>query len=454
MNYDEFIRKKGESKKGDGFKPTFLPDYLFDFQKDMVSTSIMNGRYALFEDCGLGKTVQMLVWSHNVVAHTNKPVLILTPLAVATQTNREADKFGIESSKSMDGKFAGKKIVITNYEKLHLFNCHDFSGIVCDESSKIKNSSAKTRLDITEFARHIPYRLLCTATAAPNDYMELGTSSEALGYLGFMDMLNRFFINDNNNSGLRQMYGEAPKWRFRGHSEEPFWRWVCSWARALRKPSDIGFSDDGFILPPLTTNNHVVDAKTLPDGYLFHVHAKNLREQREEKKRTIQERCEKVAELVNNTGRPALVWCQLNEEGDTLERLIPDSIQVSGKDNDIKKEEKMMSFTDNKSRVLVTKQKIAGWGMNWQHCSHIVAFPSHSYEQLYQGIRRCWRFGQKNPVTVDMIFTEGERKVMSNLQRKSEQADVMFDNLVKFMGRSLSIESKKYNHKMEAPKWL
>jgi superfamily II DNA or RNA helicase len=302
--------------------------------------------------------------------------------------------------------------------------------------------------------RRIPYRLLCTATAAPNDYIELGTSSEALGYLGFMDMLNKFFKNDQNNSATRRMYGEAPKWRFRGHAEIPFWQWVCSWARALRKPSDLGFDDQAFVLPPLVENEHLVKAERLAPGMLFAIPARDLREQREERKRTITERCEKIAEIVNHD-KPALVWCHLNDEGDMLEKIIPDAIQVSGKDSDEKKEEKLMAFTDGKARVLVTKQKIAGWGMNWQHCAHIALFPSHSYEQLYQGVRRCWRFGQKNPVTVDMVLTEGERKVQQNLQRKAQQADEMFTRLVEHMNHARGIERKNdMTKKGGLPPWM
>jgi hypothetical protein len=419
----------------------------------MCEYAITKGRSALLEDCGLGKTIQHLVWSQNIVEHTNKPVLILTPLAVAEQTKREGEKFGIETNRSNDGQVKGK-ITITNYEKLHLFNWQDYSAVVCDESSRIKSSSSQTKQEVTDFMRKIPYRLLCTATAAPNDYLELGTSSEALGYLGFLDMLNRFFKNDNNNTTMRRMYGEAPKWRFRGHAEIPFWRWVCSWARALRKPSDLGFNDDGFILPELIENEHVVEARKLAEGMLFSTPAGDLIEQRAERKRTIEERCQRVAELVNHD-KPALVWCHLNDEGNMLEKMIPDAIQVSGKDNDDRKEEKLLSFADGKSRVMITKPKIGAHGLNLQHCSHVTFFPSHSYEQYYQGVRRCWRFGQKNPVVVDIVMTEGERKVMSNLQRKSVAADLMFTRLVEEMNNARGIkEENKLVNKMEIPSWL
>ena len=247
MEYLEFLEKKTQRGADHGFDPVWLPDILFDFQRELVTWSLRKGRSALFEDCGMGKTPQLLVWSQNMVQKNNRPVLIITPLAVSLQTVREAEKFGIEVKRSNDGTIKSD-ITVTNYERLHLFNPEQFCAVVCDESSILKNFDGAYKGQITEFMRKIPYRLLTTATAAPNDYIELGTSSESLGYLGYMDMLNQFFKNDNNNSGLRRMYGEAPKWRFRGHAEVPFWRWVCSWARAIRKPSDLGFDDGPFIL--------------------------------------------------------------------------------------------------------------------------------------------------------------------------------------------------------------
>lgn len=453
MKYSDFILSKSQLADGGGFKPTFIPNKAFDFQAAMIEYAVSKGRAALLEDCGMGKSLQFLAWAQNVVEHTNKPVLIVTPLAVTTQTIREGLKFGIEAVRSIDGNVPGK-IVVTNYEKLSKFDWKDFAGVVCDESSRIKNSNAATRLEVTEFMRKIPYRLLCTATAAPNDYLELGTSSEALGYLGFMDMLNRFFKNDSNNSAMRRMYGEAPKWKFRGHAEIPFWQWVCSWARALRKPSDLGFEDRNFILPALIENEHIVEAKTLADGFLFAMSARNLQEQREERKRTIAERCAKVAELVDHD-QPALVWCHLNEEGKELTRSINGAVEVSGSDSDEAKERKLMGFADGEFRVLVTKPKIGAHGLNFQHCAHVTFFPDHSYEQLYQGVRRCWRFGQKNPVVCDFVMTDGERKVMENLQRKAKAADQMFTNLVAEMHNSLGIKPEnKIINNTEVPVWL
>jgi len=453
MNYSEFLDTKTHSANEYGFSPLWIPPSAFDFQAALIEWALQKGRSGIFADCGLGKTLIELAWSENVVRKANGRVLNLTPLAVSHQTVTESEKFGIEAHRSYRGELHDG-IVIANYERLHLFDPNDFVGIVCDESSILKSFDGKTKAEVTAFARKMPYRLLATATAAPNDYIELGTSSEALGELGHMDMLNRFFKNDQNNSATARLYGEAIKWRFKGHAEVPFWRWVTSWARACRRPSDLGFDDNRFILPPLNEREHVVEAKTLAEGMLFALPAVGLKEQREERRRTIQERCEKLAELVDHD-RASLIWCHLNDEGDLLEDLIKDSIQVSGKDSDEEKEEKFIAFTTGQVKKLVTKQKIGAWGLNFQHCAHVAAFPSHSYEQYYQGVRRCWRFGQKNTVDVDIVMTEGERSVMENMKRKARQADKMFSHLVAEMNNSIAIEkSQKFTKTEELPSWL
>lgn len=431
-----------------------MPDYLFDFQSYLVEWAIRKGRAAIFADCGMGKTPMELVWAENVVRKTGGNVLILTPLAVSLQMVHEAEKFGIDVKRSNDGTVY-KGITITNYEQLSKFNPSDFVGCVGDESSIIKSFNGATRGILTAFMRHLPYRLLASATAAPNDYIELGTTSEALGYLGYMDMLNRFFKNDLNNSAQGRIGGQAIKWRFKGHAEQNFWRWVCSWARAVRKPSDLGFDDRSMILPPMHEQEHLVITEKVANGMLFAMPAIGLQEQREERKRTIIERCEKVASLVNHTGEPALVWCHGNEEGDTLEKMIPDAVQVSGRDSDESKEEKFLSFSQGRTRILITKPKIGAWGLNFQHCNHITFFPSHSYEQYYQGVRRCWRFGQKRPVHIDIVTTEGELDVLKNLQRKSAQADKMFGSLVAEMNNAMHIaRTTQYENKLEIPSWL
>ena len=451
-DYRNFIRQKLHEGADHGFDVNFMPSSLFPFQQEMVEWSVRKGRAALFEDCGLGKTAQQLTWAENVHRNTNKPVLVLTPLAVAQQTIHEAEKFGIEATRSNDGSARG--VTVTNYEKLHHFDPNQFAGVVCDESSILKNFAGERKKAITHFMRKVPYRLLATATAAPNDYIELGTSSEALGYLGHMDMLNRFFKNDQNNSANGRMYGEVIKWRFRGHSELPFWRWVCSWARAIRKPSDIGHDDAGFILPPLTERQHTVEIHEPGDGMLFALPAVGLKEQREERRRTIEERCDKVAHLVDHD-QPALVWCHLNDESRRLSDLIPDAVEVSGSDRDEVKEEKFLAFADGQIRVLVTKPKIGALGLNFQHCAHITFFPSHSYEQYYQGVRRCWRFGQQREVVVDVVTTEGEKEVLKNLQRKSAAADAMFERLVAEMNHAVSLrKGVSYPNKEVMPAWL
>ncbi|OGC93926.1 MAG: hypothetical protein A2W25_14665 [candidate division Zixibacteria bacterium RBG_16_53_22] len=452
--YADFLQQKTQSGTGAGFEPIFMPDYLFDYQAYLVEWSLRTGRAANFADCGLGKTPMELVWAENVVRKTNGKVLLLTPLAVGAQMVKEAEKFGVEVTRAKDGT-AHRGITITNYENLHHFSPADFIGCVGDESSIIKSFAGIRRGEVTAFMRHLPYRLLASATAAPNDFIELGTTSEALGYLGHMDMLNRFFKNELNNSATGRIRGEVIKWRLKGHAEQPFWQWVCSWARAVRKPSDLGFSDDALVLPPLLEQQHEIDVEYTPNGQLFPMAAVGLKEQRKERNATIIERCQKVADLVNHTGKPALVWCHGNDEGDLLEKLIPDAVQVAGRHSDEDKEEKLMSFAENKSRVLITKPKIGAWGLNFQHCNHVTFFPSHSYEQYYQGVRRCWRFGQKNPVHVDIITTEGERNVLKNLQRKSKQADELFSNLVAEMQNALGIDRVTRFEKEEViPSWL
>ena len=451
-DYLKFLKNKSHLKNDQGFKPLWIPDFLFDFQKNITEWNIERGRSAMFEDCGLGKTPQFLVWSQNVVMHTNKPVLILTPLSVAQQVVQEGVKFGVDCEQSKDGKYT-KKIVITNYERLHFFNSSDFVGIVCDESSILKNFAGQRKTQITDFAKKIPYRLLSTATAAPNDYPELGTSSEALGIMGYMDMLNMFFKNDQNNSSTGRHYGKKIQWRLKKPAEKIFWRWISSWARAIRKPSDLGFNDNKFILPELIEKQHLIDATTPPPGELFMRPAIGLKEQREELKLTIKERCEKVAELVDHK-EPFLIWCHLNDEGDLLEKLIPNAIQVAGKHSDDEKERRLNAFSSGEIQGMITKPKIAGFGMNWQHCAHMTFFPSNSYEQYYQGVRRCWRFGQTKPVKVDIVTTHGMETILNNLQNKSKAADIMFSKLVENMNDSLKINTDiDFNKKMEIPKW-
>lgn len=463
VDYEKFLDDKTHSGLDSGFEPLWIPDFLFDFQKHILTWNVRKGRSATIADCGLGKTPMQLAWGNNIVRKKKgNKVIALTPLAVGSQTEKEGQKFDIPCKKMSNGEVASE-ITIINYEKLHQYDPKDFAGCICDESSILKSFDGARKQEITEFLRKIEYRLLSTATAAPNDYTELGTSSEALGELGYMDMLMRFFKNEQNTIKpmvFRQrgknfaMLDDKAKWRFKGHAEEAFWRWVCSWALAIRKPSDLGYEDGPFILPPLHEIQHIVKANTLADGMLFPLPAVGLQEQREERRRTIQERCEKAAAL--SAAQPfSVAWCHLNTEGDLLEELIPDCVQVSGADSEESKEEKLMAFSCGQVKRLVTKSRIAGWGMNWQHCSHSVTFPSHSYEQYYQQVRRFLRFGQKNDVTSDIVTTEGETTVLENQQRKAIAADKMFTALVGYMNQSQSINRiVKFEQQEILPDWL
>jgi len=452
--YKKFIHNKTHLSGDFGFDPVFMPDMMFDFQRNMTTWAINKGRAAIFADCGLGKTFMQLTWAQNVIQKTNKRVLILTPLAVGQQTVKEAEKLGVEATRSVDGKFGNSKLVITNYERLHYFNPDDFDGVVCDESSILKNFDGKIKSVVTDFMRKKPYRLLCTATAAPNDFMELGTSSEALGHMGYMDMIGKFFKKaettmsrkDENRSGV---------YRFRGHAEHDFWRWVCSWARAIKKPSDIGGDDAGYVLPELITNQHVIQSVLPPDGFLFSMPAHGLAEQRAERSRTTKERCQKAADICNSHDDFSISWCYLNKESDMLAKMIDGAIAISGDDPDERKEEVFNAFASGEIKKIITKPKIAGMGLNWQHCNRQTFFPSHSFEQMYQSVRRSWRFGQTRPVTVDMITSEGERDVVQNLRRKAAASDKLFSKLVELMNNELGIKKKQNNtHKEQLPSWL
>ena len=453
MDYQTFLERRAQLGTDDGFDPEWMPEFLYPFQVDLITWAVRKGRAAIFADCGTGKTPMQLVWADNIHRRTGKPVLIVTPLAVTFQTEHEAAKFGVEAKISRDGT-AAAPVTITNYDRLHLFDADRYAGMVCDESSAIKGFDSERRYIVTDMMRKMPYRLLATATAAPNDYIELGTSSEALGYLGHMDMLTRFFTNNQNTSHPNRRWAGAGGWRFKGHAEDPFWKWVASWARALRRPSDLGYDDGAFILPELIHRTHVVEANEPAPGMLFEVPAVGLHEQRQENRRTIEERCDKAAALIADADH-AVAWCELNDEGALLTGSIAGAVQVKGSDSADAKEETLRAFSDGEIRVLVTKPSIAGWGLNWQHCHRMTFFPTHSYEQFYQAVRRCWRFGQQNPVTVDIVTTEGGMEVLRNLERKSEQASRMFDSLTAHMRDALSIErTTTYDTPMEVPSWL
>lgn len=452
-SYAEFIERKSQIGRNEGFEPIWLPDAMFDFQSFLTVWGIRQGRGAIFADCGSGKTLMQLVWAENVVRHANGPVLLATPLAVGAQTLREAERFGIKARRSRNGEFDGEKCVwITNYEQLEKFDPAHFVGFVGDESSGIKDEKTNRKAVVCEFTRNLRYRLLCTATAAPNDFWELGTSSEALGLLGWRDMITTFFKQETTKDRLG--WGRT-KYRFRGHAEKPFWQWVCSWARSMRKPSDLGFSDERFALPPLNEHEIVVETAKCRDGMLFPIPASNMREEREERRLSIDERCEMAVDLAEKHNGQSILWCELNPEGDQLNRMLPNARQISGSMADDEKEELMLAFASGELKQLITKPKIGCWGLNFQNCSNVIMFPSHSFEQYYQAVRRCWRFGQKNPVNVNLIVNEGETGVLKNLRRKADQCERMFRLLTEFMGDAMRLhKDDRFPHAERMPSWL
>ncbi|MEA3641861.1 MAG: DEAD/DEAH box helicase [Lamprobacter sp.] len=477
QTYRAFLARKSQEGADHGFEPLWMPDSMFDFQADLTTWAIRKGRAMLNEDTGLGKSLQELVWARNVVMQTGKPVLILTPLAVARQMVSEAQKFDIEAYLARDG-IASRGINVTNYERLHLFDWRDFGGVVCDESSILKSYAGQRRKEITRFMAKVPYRLLATATAAPNDWVELGTSSEALGELTHTEMLKRFFAQkDDKGQKLEQRrQDEAERliahdpsyyqklsyrvsqsigqWRLKHHAVDGFWRWVASWARACRLPSDLGYEDGDYILPPLNEQDHVIASATPPDGFLFTMPAFGFQEEREERRRTLSERCEYAAQLVDHD-RPAVIWCQMNAEGDLLESLIPDAAQIAGRTPDERKIELYDAFAAGEQRVIIIKPKIGAWGLNWQHCNHVVTFATHSFEQYYQSARRCWRYGQTKPVQLDVIATEGEARVLANMRAKGQRAEQMFKRMVEAMHSAERIApSNLYTQPVEVPEWL
>lgn len=391
-----------------------LNDGLFPFQRDIVAWALRRGRAAIWADCGLGKTFMQLEWARHVPGR----VLILAPLAVARQTVAEGAKFGIDATYAREPVDA--QIVVTNYEMLPHFNPADFAGVVLDESSILKSYTGKTRTSIIESFRETPFRLACTATPAPNDYMELGNHSEFLGAMSRTEMLSTFFVHDG---------GETQKWRLKGHARRDFWRWVSSWAVNVRTPSDLGYDDDGFVLPPVEYTQHNVQTGPT-DGYLFAMPASTLQERMGARRDTVQERAEACAAIVNASDEQWVVWCALNAESTALRKMIPDAVEVRGSDSRESKESALLGFTAGDVRVLVTKPSIAGFGMNWQHCAR-VAFVglSDSWEQYYQAVRRCWRFGQRRPVEVHIFCSALEGSVVANIQRKELDAHHMAEEM-------------------------
>lgn len=455
MDYQDFLKTKRHSVDLFGFKPNYIPDMAFDFQSYGIEKSIRRGRNANFFDTGLGKTLIQISIAENIIRHTNKKVLILTPLAVAFQFIIEAEKMGLgDIEYSKDGKHT-KKIVICNYERLHYFDKNDFIGVIADESSILKNFDGKIKSQVTSFIKKIPYRFLSTATPSPNDFIELGTSSEALGYMGYMDMLSRFFKNNQNSvDSNNRNIGE--KFYLKPHAEKDFFSWVNQWAIMCKMPSDLGFSDKRFILPELHVNKHIEKNQSMIDingqVQLYTPIAKTMTEVRHEQKQTEQQRCEKAIELAK--GKTSVYWCNTNKESSILKGLDRDAVEIIGSQSIEKKEEILKAFADGEIKRIITKAKITGMGLNWQHCNHSVFFPTWSYEQYYQAIRRFWRFGQKSDVTIDMVISDGQTRVIEALDQKTKKAIELHKKLTENVNGSFTDIRKEFNKSVIKPKFL
>jgi hypothetical protein len=459
-DYLKFLEQKRHSIGDFGFKANYIPDIAFDFQSEIIERSVRKGRIGTFADTGLGKTLMSLSIAKNVVNHTNKRVLILTPLAVAFQFILEAEKLGIDDIEySKDGKFT-KKIVICNYERLQYFNENDFICVVLDESSILKNFDGAIKNKITSFIKKVPYRFLSTATPSPNDYIELGTSSEALGYLGYTDMLSKFFKNNNGNnvkSSSRALTTAGSDWYLKPHAETDFWKWVSQWAISIRKPSDLGFSDEKYILPNLIENKTIVtnDNPLTINGQMqmFNFPAVNFFEIKAETRSTLEKRCNKAVELAN-IHDTSVYWVNLNDEAKMISELDKNTVEVKGNMNIDKKEEILMAFSKGEIKKLITKTSITAFGLNWQHCNHTTYFPTYSYEQYYQAIRRFWRFGQKRDVYVDLVLSDGQTRIMESLSAKKDKANDMFTKLSQNVNSIYEIQKKEFTKEIITPNFL
>jgi hypothetical protein len=454
-NYQAFLESKKHLVGEFGFNAKWFPDIAFDFQKHVIEKGVKKGRMAYFLDTGLGKTLIQLSTAYNIVLQTNKKVLILTPLAVAFQFIKEAEKLGIDDIEySKDGKHT-KKIVICNYERLHYFDSKDFEGVILDESSILKNFDGKIKGQVTAFMKQVKYRFLSTATPSPNDFIELGTSSEALGYMGYMDMLGKFFKNNQNSvDSNNRNIGE--KFYLKPHAETDFFAWVNQWSIMVKMPSDIGFSNEGYNLPPLLTNTHIVNNQSLIDVngqvQMFTPIAKSMTEVKHEQRQTISKRCERAVELAAN--KTSVYWCNFNDESALLRQLDSDAVEIIGSQSIDRKEEILLAFANGEIKRLITKAKMTGMGLNWQHCNHTVFFPTWSYEQYYQSIRRFWRFGQQNKVVVDLVISDGQTRVIETLKSKTEKAIQLHKSLTENVNKTFENKTKEFNQSILKPKFI
>jgi DNA modification methylase len=452
MNYDDFISNKTKRALSYGFDPLPIKAPLFDWQKYIVEWAIKKGRAALFEDCGLGKTAQQLEWADQVKRKTGGSVIILTPLSVSRQTRNEASKFGIDATVvESDSDINESGIYITNYEKIDKFDCSQFAGVVLDESSILKNFTGKMRQLLTANFSETPYRLCCTATPSPNDYTEFGQHADFLGVCSPAQMLATFFINDTFNTG---------DWRLKKHAELQFWEWVASWAACVSKPSDIGFKDDGYVLPKLNLTTSIIDVdstKGAQEGELFRNPTLSATTIHKEMKITSQARSEKVADLANQSDESWIVWCNTNDESEKLKSLISDSVEIKGSDTAKKKEQAADDFVNGRIRVLISKSGIFGYGMNWQHCRNIAFVGlSYSFEDFYQALRRSYRFGQTQEVNAYIVQASTEGAILKTINRKINQhkemqekmkiaANALTDQSIKKLSMKTTIDKKEGN---------
>jgi DNA modification methylase len=425
MTYDDFVAAKAITSQPTGFEASDIGRHLFDFQRAIVEWACKRGRAAIFADTGLGKTAMQVEWARQVANSTGGRVLILAPLCVAQQTVEEAARWGTAVKYCRKESQADGDIIITNYEMVEHFDVTDYAGVVLDESSILKSHDSKTRAKIIEMFGGTPYRLSCTATPSPNDHMELGNQAEFLGVMTAVEMLAMYFVHDG---------GDTSQWRLKGHGKQRFWEWMSTWSVCVRNPSDLGFDGAGYVLPGMSLHEHVIDEEDALPGQLFSGIAQTLTERRDAKRRSMAERVALTAGLVNSHDRPAIVWCHLNDESKALKSAIPDAVEVTGSMSADEKEQAIMAFTHGEKRVIVTKPSIAGFGMNWQHCSDMVfAGLDDSFESYYQAVRRCYRFGQKRIVNVHLVSSSSEGAVKANLQRKQDQANDMAESMVSHM---------------------
>jgi superfamily II DNA or RNA helicase len=421
VSYEDFLARRRDTSTDHGFAAVNVSELLYPFQRDVVGWAARKGRAAVFADCGLGKTPMQLEWARLVHEHTGGDVLILAPLAVASQTVREGVKFGIDAVHAREASSIGP-ITVSNYERVARLADHPWAGVVLDESSILKALDGKTRHELTGWASRIPYRLCATATPSPNDFEELGGHSEFLGVLNRRQMLAEFFVNE----GI-----DATSWRLKGHAGGAYWRWLRSWAQAFRSPADLGYPEDGFELPPLNVALIQVDGDHVSEDRLFAVSVSTLQERREARRESLTQRVAAAAAIANATTEPVVVWCDLNAESQALVRAIPGALEVTGSMSIEEKEERLLAFTDGSLRVLVTKPRIGGWGLNWQHCAKMVFVGlSDSYESYYQAVRRCYRFGQTRPVDVTIVASHREQTVLDNIARKQAQSVELFEQMV------------------------